>query len=1337
MNNLDASDLDRISNFEQLVELLRDKLEWPIGEDYGFDDIVFEWEASELGLKRDEMAKIREIQQLKPITTNQPWGIFFISMEDKAISVTVLRRILKALVVKKRSGAQTADRRAWDKSDLIFAANFGKSGVRELAFIHFSDGRTAGDLPVMKVLGWNAQDTVRKHNYVAEMLQSKLAWPDDPEDTEAWRKLWASAFELRLNQEIKTSKDLAIRLADLASDIRARVNQLLEVEDDTGPVRTMHAAFRKNLIHDLDEDGFADMFAQTIAYGMLAARISSSSGIIADNLSDMVPKTNPFLKELFGNFLKIGGRDKRTGLDFDELSIRDVVDVLNEADMPAVLRDFGDRNPKEDPIVHFYELFLKEYDPQKRMQRGVFYTPRPVVNFIVRGVDEILRTEFGLPLGLADTSTWAEVAALNDRITIPAHVSADTPFVQILDPATGTGTFLVEVIDLIHKRMEEHWKAQGKSTDQIKAAWNDYVPRHLLSRLTAFELMMAPFTIAHMKIGLKLSETGYTFASEERARIFLTNALEPPRDLDMEYLFMSEALAHEATASNRAKLNTPFTVIIGNPPYSGISKNMFPWIDGLLKGREPANQQLQRSYYEVDGVPLGEKKIWLQDDYVKFLRVSQFFIERTSLGVIGMISNNGYLDNPTFRGMRWHLMQSFPSISIVDLHGSTKKGESSKDGGIDQNVFEIEQGVGIGIFSTHAENASISVAHIYGDREKKLSTLLDNTGRLLSETTVVPSTPFFFFKDHDETHAEEYRAGASVADILPSNVTGIVTARDHVAVAFDQNQLDETVGLLRDSSISDSEIRQRFWPGKRADKYPPGDSRGWKLPSARFALQAMDSPSDKVQPFSYRPFDVRKVFYDPALVDWGRWDIMPSMIENENIGLITTRQCKDKWDAKVVSTIIGHKALNDYDINSLFPLWLPPTSNESNRRPNIDREWALDVGRLTSLSYEDGILRVEQQSPDSDLHLSTTHKMDLSDTRWNGRGDLHAAFGPRDLFDFIYAVLHSSGYRNRYADFLKIDFPRIPMPKNRDSFVDLVHIGRELVALHLLRLDEAPILARPSIRFVGSGEARVEKGYPKYENGKVIINGTRWFEDVPNATWEFHVGGYQVCEKWLKDRASKGGKNPHPGRVLTDEDILHYRRVVVALTETRRLMVEVDRVIEKHGGWPGAFYQPPPPPLSIEEIIEADESRALEFKSTFQWDMREGKQNKALQKQVLKTLAAFMNSDGGTLVIGVTDDKEIIGLENDLKLVRGSLDVFENTLLNVFSSAIGAPYSLHCSMRFPDARNGKNVCVIEVAAASEPVFVNFQEQQEFFIRRGNATVSLNASDQYTYIRQRF
>lgn len=1161
MGNVSAADLDRVSNFEQLVELLRDKLEWPIGEDYGFDDVVFEYEASELGLKKDETASIREIHQLRPLATNQPWGIFFISMENKAIPVTVLRRILKAVVVKKRSGAQTAERRAWDKSDLIFAASFGKSGARELAFIHFSDGKTAGDLPVMKVLGWNAQDTRVHNEYVAKLLRDKLIWPDDPDDTSQWRATWASAFELGLNETIRTSKELATRLAELASDIRARVNQLLKAEDDTGPMTTMQAAFRKNLIHDLDDDGFADMFAQTIAYGMLAARISRPVGIIADNLADMVPKTNPFLKELFGNFLKIGGRDKRTGLDFDELGIRDVVDVLNAANMEAVLRDFGDRNPKEDPVIHFYELFLKEYDPKKRMQRGVFYTPRPVVNFIVRGVDEILRTEFDLPLGLADTSTWAELAARNDRITIPAHVKPDAPFVQILDPATGTGTFLVEVIDLIHKRMEDHWKGQGKSAAEIKAAWNAYVPAHLLPRLTAFELMMAPYTIAHMKVGLKLSETGYTFGSEERARIFLTNALEPARDLDMEFIFMSEALAHEAQAANEAKAKTPFTVVVGNPPYAGHSKNNnIPEIVSLVHDYKKDWPELLKP---------GQGK-WLQDDYVKFIRLAQDKLDRTGFGVLGFITNHSFYDNPTFKGMRSKLKASFGQIRILDLHGNVKKKERAPDGSGDGGVFEdVAQGVAI----TKAvklpgfpSNAQLWRDDLFGSADYKLDFLIDTQSKIVGTKKCTILAPECFFLSVNSDLKAEWQKFERLPKLFGENgdpAPGIVTTHDEFAVSFTKAEQIEKVEWLL-ATPDEAAARQRFRLCNQSQ---------WSYDVAKRTLERIDWKKDVV-PISYRPFDRRVTVYNNQVAVHLRDRITRHMLGDANVGISTARgtEVVRGWEhVFVFSEAIQHHSVSLKEVNYLFPLWLKPSAGEQHRRPNIDRALALNFGKTMGLTYEDGIPRGEQKSFGSDFQRQKAEQLGLLETPWDGRGDLQKTLGPRDLFDFVYAVLHSPGYRSRYAEFLKSDFSRIPTPKDRATFPDLVALGRQMVSLHLLHPDEAPILETPGIRFAGTGEARVEKGYPKYENGKVMINGSRWFEDVPKATWEFHVGGYQVCEKWLKDRAGKGGKKPSPGRVLTDEDILHYRRVVVALSETRRLMAEIDAVIEKHGGWPGAF----------------------------------------------------------------------------------------------------------------------------------------------------------------------
>jgi predicted helicase len=396
---------------------------------------------------------------------------------------------------------------------------------------------------------------------------------------------------------------LAVRLAELARAIRDRIKTVLSIETANGPLTKLMKAYQEALVHDLDADSFADMYSQTIAYGLLSARVENPQGKTADDLAAQM--TNPFLKELMETFLHVGGRKGKVssgaGLDFDELGVSEVVELLDAANMEAVVRDFGDLKPDEDPVIHFYELFLKEYDPQEKIKRGIFYTPRPVVSYIVRSVDELLRTEFGLADGLADTTTWGEMAKHHKDLKIPEGTSSDQAFVKILDPATGTGTFLVEVIDLIQKTMTEKWKAQGHGTKKIDQLWNDYVPQHLLPRLHGYELLMAPYAIAHMKIGLKLYETGYRFGSDERVRVYLTNALEPAQEFSGKLAFMIPALAHEAQAVNAIKRLQRFTVIIGNPPYSFRSKSKSPFIMDLLeeyrKGLNEKKPQLNDSCF--------------------------------------------------------------------------------------------------------------------------------------------------------------------------------------------------------------------------------------------------------------------------------------------------------------------------------------------------------------------------------------------------------------------------------------------------------------------------------------------------------------------------------------------------------------------------------------------------------------------------------------------------------------------------------------------------------------------------------------------------------------------
>jgi hypothetical protein len=1325
MSDISIAELEGITSFPKLVGLLRDKLDWPLGDDCGFEDVVYEYDANELGLKAEETAKLREIHQLRPLTTGQPWGIFFLSFEEKRISVTVLRRMLRSLIVKKRQSAQSANHQSWQLHDLIFVTSFGLSGARELAIAHFADGEDTGDLPTLNVLGWNRQDTRLHNEYVAEMLENRLRWPDDPEDLNRWREQWGSAFEIGHGQVIETSKDLAVRLAALAGNIRTRANELLAAETEKGRLRQMLAAFRKNLIQDLDEDGFADMFAQTIAYGLLAAHISRpSGGLVVDNLVDMVPKTNPFLRELFGTFLSLGGRDKRQAMDFDELGVRDVVDMLRNAKMEAVLRDFGDRNPKEDPVIHFYEHFLKAYDPKKRMQRGVFYTPRPVVNFIVRGVDEVLREEFGLPLGLADTTTWGELATRNDKIRVPDHIAPETPFVQILDPATGTGTFLVEVIDLIHKRMIKHWKTEGIREGEIKTAWNAYVPEHLLPRMTGFELMMAPYAIAHMKIGLKLVETGYNFGSDERAQVLLTNALSSSKELDLVDFAESKALADEAEVANVAKEKTTFTVIIGNPPYSLQSANL-----------DQEHRNLVDKYKYIGDLRIKEKGALqleknLNDDYVKFFSASQKHSANSPLRILSLITNHSYLDNPTLRGMRWSLMTSYNSMRILDLHGNATKKEKPPQGKNDVNVFEIKQGVAICLmWNSGSTPRSFLHNDVWGSRTQKERFLLEEYARSCSGArTFEASAPLFEFRPINERGRTEFYHHSALPDICAVHGAGFISARDAFVIDMDRQSLVDRITAFSKSDLDDQEILEAFQVSAK---------KGWDVKSARRKLGDV-TISNTIRRIRYRPFDDRWMFYDSSLV-WGcSWPTAQHIIGRENLSILATRITKDQWDLNVCDLMASHKAMSAYDTNVVFPLFCTEEQmGGESRRPNIDSKFAQDFGSHIALTYIDGVPGSEQTGIGADYRREKSEQASLLGQPWDGRGDLTTTFGPRDLFDWIYGALHSPGYRSRYSEFLKSDFPRIPMPNGRAIFSEVVVLGAKLIALHLLRPDEAPVLAVPEVTFHGTGEARVAKGFPKFENGKVMINPTRWFEDVLRPTWGFHIGGYQVCQKWLKDRAAKGGKHPTEGRVLTDEDILHYRRIVVALTETRRLMAGIEKVVDQHGGWPDAFYVPPPPPPTIEEIIQADESRELEFKSTFQWDVREGKQNKELQKSVLKTLTAFMNSDGGTLAIGVTDDKEIHGLDDDLKLTKQSLDVFEQTFMNVFGNTIGTAFARYCPVRFADTTDGRKVCVIEVTTSSQPVFLTFQGKQEFFIRRGNASVALNASEQHSYIQMHF
>ncbi len=1110
---VDQDKLRNIKAFPELVKYLRNELNWPI-EIGDFEELFFEYDPDELGIDEKSAAKIEEIKQLRPLADGQPWGIFFVKFAPKRLPVVALRRILSTLALKKRTNVKSSERASWQPNDLLFISNYGENDQRHLTFAHFSQGDHAAELPTLKVLGWDDADTVLHIDHVHSTLREKLSWPNNESDLATWQNTWSSAFTLRHREVITTSKDLAVRLAALAKKIRNRASSILSIETQNGPISKLHLAFKESLIHDLSEDDFADMYAQTIAYGLLSARLSNPKGRTADELAIQVPVTNPFLKELMETFLDIGGRKGKagsSGIDFDELGVSEVVALLNNSDMEAVIRDFGDKNPQEDPVIHFYELFLKEYDAKKRTQRGVFYTPRPVVSYIVRSVDELLRTEFGLEDGLADITTWGEMAERHENLKIPRGVSPSQDFVQILDPATGTGTFLVEAIDLIHKTLVAKWKEQGQN-DKIDALWNEYVPKHLLTRLHGYELLMAPYAIAHLKIGLKLYETGYCFGSDERARVYLTNALEPAQDFSGRFEFAIPALAHEALAVNEIKETKRFTVIMGNPPYSINSSNL-----------SESHRAIVNPYKQINGIKIVEKGARqfeknIQDDYIKFIRIAEVAIKITGAGILSYITNHSYLTNPTFRGLRYSLLKSFQDGTFIDLHGNTLYREAKDGHDSDENVFDIKQGVAICLLrsKTYKADASFSRVDLWGSRAEKYQKLGNRTAQMDNQIVIHPGPDFWVFRAEDKRLREEYQVFPKLSDLMPVNSTGIKTHRDHFALAFDLNVLRERIIKFRDTSISDKEIQKCF---------DLTDTDAWRLSAKRKSLAAKKDWEAFIAITTHRPFDSKWIYYHPDIIELPRTEVMQNLLPrgNGNLAICFPRNLRESWKyhAFVTRDIVHKDSLSTLDTCYAAPLFIFPK---------------------TEFNF----------SHDSEPNLSKTAREWLRLLGLDGNN-------LQQLISYFYAILFSPSYSNRYAEFLKIDFPRLPLTSNLNLFCALAKLGGELVALHLM---ESPKLTKHITKWIGGKNQEVEK--VTYSNDTIWIDKAQsdGFRGVPENVWNFHIGGYQVCEKWLKDRK---------GRTLSEVDIIHYQKIIVALSETIRIMAEIDKVIEKHGGWPGAF----------------------------------------------------------------------------------------------------------------------------------------------------------------------
>ena len=858
---------------------------------------------------------------------------------------------------------------------------------------------------------------------------------------------------------ITAAQPLAVELAKRTRFLRDEViaEELREEEENgIGKILGFYEAFQTYLIRGLTKEQFADLYAQTITYGLFASRMRCEGDFNRKLAVYDIPRSIGILREMF-EFISLGDLPPQLEWIVDEIS-----NVLANVDVKKIFSDFFRNKKGEDPVFHFYETFLAEYDPKERERRGVYYTPKPVVSYIVRSLHSILMEKFDLHDGLA-----------NDNVTI-------------LDPAAGTLTFIAEAIKQAVSEFTSKYGEGGKER---------FVKEHVMKNFYAFELMIAPYAIGHLKASFLLDELGCKL-QEENMKFYLTNTLEL-EDIEQTSLPGMVSLAEESRKAGEVKKRIPILVILGNPPYSGISANKGKWITELIQ-----------DYRFVDGKPLGERNPkWLQDDYVKFIKFAEWKFNQVERGVLGYITNHSYLDNPTFRGMRQHLMKSFDEIYVVDLHGNSLKREKCPDGSKDENVFDIRQGVAISFLIKKGTNqkSDCKVFHseIWGLREKKYEWLSSHNISTTKWEKIHPHSQFYFFVSRDEKLLSTYDKYPKVTEIFPLYGVGMTTARDKFVVDIDKKSLLNRIKHFQNSRYSDEKLHTFFHINKK---------KGWSIRKAWNMLQEIpDKELEKhILPVLYRPFDSRWIFYHDAVV-WRTVRRVMSHMITENLAMCIGRAGQVVGLEKPWNVVFCSELIEDFNLfyrggSANFPLYL--YSNQ-DKKPNINKNLEKDLENFYGSKPS-----------------------------------------PEEIFHYIYSILYCNTYRIRYAEFLRTDFPRVPFTTDHNLFIKMGRLGKKLADLHLVKSEE---LKNPVAKFRGDGNNTLEKPLYNEKEKRVYINKTQYFESIQKDVWEYLIGGYQVLSKWLKYRR---------GRKLSLGDIKHYCKVVTALKKTIETQDEIDKLYQ-------------------------------------------------------------------------------------------------------------------------------------------------------------------------------
>ncbi len=900
---------------------------------------------------------------------------------------------------------------------------------------------------------------------------------------------------------IANAKDFATHLSPRTRYLK---DALIKYQEKT-QVSSIFNNFKEYLYEELSFEDFSDALAQTLTYSLFLAKLNHPfEKINLDNVRSSIPKNFAVIREM-ADFLK-----KLDGIKEIQWLLNEILSSINHVDMDSIIKDLND---DKDPYLHFYETFLSAYDPKLRESKGVYYTPDSVVKFIINALDSLLKTHFkDAPLGLKS--------------------ALDNENIKLLDFATGTGTFLLEAF---RKALEMRKTSDGGiSTKEDKY-------QNLLKQFYGFEYLIAPYAIAHLNLSQAFKEEFKKPLKENDAlKIILTNTLIQPSEI-AAYRGLNPIFETELLNAQEIKKDENILIITGNPPYSGASSNegLFEWEVKATYGIEPEFQTIEtkknvkladeiktllkniqaqkqsgsknalkelKKLYSKHKLQNEKNPKWILDDYVKFMRFAQNKIESLGHGLFGFISNNAFLDNPTFRGLRHSLLECYDELYILNLHGDARKKEKTPQGADDENVFNIKQGVSINLFVKKAQTTKQKIHYydVYGERAEKYAFLAQNDLNGIEWLELTPRKPFYLLLPLKTRLLDEYEQGFSVKDMFQVGGTGICSKRDHVVFHKTKESL---LKLLKDfSTLEPNELRRKYDIGD--------DSRDWRL---EYAIREVKTNTKRLEEYivlcQYRPFDYRWTYYTP-----------------------------------------NSRTFLAYPVYDVFKHMLPPPPPPTNpKTPNQTRKnVALITSRRFCQSQKSGVGFVSNKI--SDLRTSGMEGGDYVNPLYHNpnytenftpefRGfiDKHYnhSFEPLEILGYIYALLYSPNYRKRYEGFLKIDYPKILFTENKDLFRALSLLGIELIGLHVLN-QESLNYSFEKLKDATIGESCYIEAHernpiikkPSHNEQRLYINHSAYFSRVSQEIYDYRIGGYCVLDKYLKSHKNESCDFDHVTRII-------------------------------------------------------------------------------------------------------------------------------------------------------------------------------------------------------------